>query len=182
MNLIRELRQKKGMSQKELAAACCVHQTAVSQWEKGRTMPDINSLKMLSSVLGVSVEELIGGEKIKDENKIQGFDKINAEGAAQMLGKSEYFALKIADDKMSPVMQIGDTVIISRSKPYINGDIVAVAVGNEDITVKRIIKKDTSILLVSENSLYEPMVFSYAEFYNLPVTVLGRVVELRRKF
>lgn len=182
MNLIRELRRQKGMSQKELAEACCVHQTAVSQWEKGRTMPDISSLKMLSSVLGVSVEELIGTEKPKDENRIQGFERINAEGASQKLGKSEYFALTVTDDSMSPVMQVGDTVIISRSKPYVSGDIVAVAVGAGDVTLKRIIKKDTSILLVPENSLYEPTVFSYGEFYNLPVSVLGRVIELRRKF
>lgn len=182
MNLIRELRRQKGMSQKELAEACCVHQTAVSQWEKGRTMPDISSLKMLSNVLGVSVEELIGTEKPKDENRIQGFGRIDAESASQKLGKSEYFALTVTDDSMSPVMQIGDTVIISRSKPYASGDIVAAAVGTNDIILKRIIKKDTSILLVSENSLYEPMVFGYAEFYNLPVTVFGRVIELRRKF
>lgn len=182
MNLIRELRKQKGLSQKALAEACCVHQTAVSQWEKGRTMPDINSLKMLSTVLDVSVEELIGNEKPKDENRIQGFDRINAEAATTKLGKSEYFALNVVDDSMSPVMQIGDTVIISRSKPYVSGDIVAVAVGSDDVTIKRIIKKDTSILLVSENSVYEPMVFGYGEFYNLPVTVLGRVIELRRKF
>ncbi len=182
MNLIRELRRQKGMSQKELAEACCVHQTAVSQWEKGRTMPDVSSLKMLSTVLGVSVEELIGNDKPKDENRIQGFERINAEGASQKLGKSEYFALTVTDDSMSPVMLVGDTVIISRSKPHVSGDIVAVAVGDSDVTLKRIIKKDTSILLVPENSLYEPMVFGYGEFYNLPVTVLGRVIELRRKF
>jgi SOS-response transcriptional repressor LexA len=80
------------------------------------------------------------------------------------------------------VPQQGDTVIVNRSKPYDSGDIVAVAIGSGNVTLKRIIKKDTSILLVSENSLYEPMVFGYGEFYNLPVTVLGRAVELRRRF
>ncbi|MBQ2902876.1 MAG: helix-turn-helix domain-containing protein [Clostridia bacterium] len=182
MNLIRELRRQKGLSQSELAQACCVHQTAVSQWEKGRTTPDVNSLKLLSSVLGVSVEELIGTEKPKDENRIQGFGKIDAESASQKLGKSEYFALTVSDDSMSPVIQPGDTVIVSRNKPYDSGDIVAVAIGSGDITLKRIIKKDTSILLVPENSVYEPMIFGYGEFYNLPVTVFGRVVELRRRF
>ena len=76
----------------------------------------------------------------------------------------------------------GDTVIISRNKPYDNGDIVAVAVGANDVTLKRIIKKDTSILLVSENSAYEPMMFTKSEIESLPVTIIGKVVELRRKF
>ncbi|MBQ2846838.1 MAG: helix-turn-helix domain-containing protein [Clostridia bacterium] len=182
MNIIRELRKQKGLSQKELADACCVHQTAVSQWEKGRTAPDINSLKMLSAILGVSVETLIGCEKPKDENKIQGFDRINAEDASQKLGRSEYFALIVTDDSMSPTMQIGDTVIISRSKEIINGDIAAVAIGDSDVTMKRIIKKDTSMMLVPENPAYEPSVFTYSEIATLPVTILGRIIELRRKF
>lgn len=182
MSSIRELRRKKGMSQKELADACCVHQTAVSQWEKGRTTPDINSLKMLSKVLGVSVEELIGNENSGNENKIQGFEKINAESATQRLGRSEHFALIITDDTMSPTLKPGDTVIINRSIPAVNGDIVAVTVADGDAIIKRIIKKDTSILLVSENSAYEPLVFSYGEFYNLPVTILGKVIEMRRRF
>lgn len=182
MSIIRDLRKKKGMSQKELADACCVHQTAVSQWEKGRTMPDLNSLKMLSEVLGASVETLIGTEKSNDKNLIQGFEQINAESISQRLGRSEHFALVITDDSMTPTLKPGDTVIINRNMPAANGDIVAVAVGNGNALIKRIIKKDTSILLVSENSTYEPMVFSYGEFYNLPVSVLGRVVEMRRRF
>lgn len=182
MSIIREIRKSKGMSQKELADACCVHQTAVSQWEKGRTTPDINSLKMLSEVLGVSVETLIGGEKKTDENKIRGFEKINAESIIHHLGKSEHFALAVTDDSMIPTLLPGDMVIINRNIPSENGDLVAVTIGNGDAMIKRIIKKDTSILLVSDNSGYEPMVFSYGEFYNLPVSVLGRVTELRRKF
>lgn len=182
MSIIRDLRKKKGMSQKELADACCVHQTAVSQWEKGRTMPDLNSLKMLSEVLGVSVETLIGTEKNSDENRIRGFEQINAESISQRVGRSEHFALVITDDSMTPTLKHGDTVIINRNMPASNGDIVAVAVGNGNAIIKRIIKKDTSILLVSDNSEYEPMVFSYGEFYNLPVSVLGRVIEMRRRF
>lgn len=182
MSIIRELRKQKGMSQKELADACCVHQTAVSQWEKGRTAPDVNSLKMLSEILGVSVETLIGSEKPKDENRIQGFERINAESASQKLGRSEYFALAVTDDSMTPTLKPGDTVIINRSIPAVNGDIVAVTVGDGNAIIRRIIKKDTSILLVSENSAYEPLVFNYGEFYNIPVSILGRVVEMRRKF
>ena len=182
MNVIRELRKKKGMSQKELADVCCVHQTAVSQWENGRTLPDINSLKMLANVLEVSVEVLIGNEDAENKNRIQGFDRITAESAPQKLGKSEYFALSVTDESMAPTIQPGDTVIISRSRIPINGDIAAVAIGKSDVMLKRIIKKDTSILLVSENPVFEPLVFTYTQADELPVTVLGRVIEMRRRF
>ncbi len=181
MNIIRELRKKKGLSQKELADACCVHQTAVSQWENGRTLPDVNSLKMLADFFDVSVETLLGTDN-KNNNRIQGFDRINAESATQKLGRSEYFALSVTDDSMSPTLQFGDTVIISRNKIPANGDIVAAAIGNSDVIIKRIIKKDTSILLVPENPNFEPMVFSYTEAAELPVAILGKVIEMRRKF
>ena len=51
MAVIKDLRRKKGITQSELAALCGVHQTAVSQWENGRTLPDKNSLVKLSDFI-----------------------------------------------------------------------------------------------------------------------------------
>ena len=76
----------------------------------------------------------------------------------------------------------GDTVVVCRSGEVENGGTGIFAIGNGIAIIRKIIKKDTSILLVPENSVYEPMIFGYGEFYNLPVTVFGRVVELRRRF
>ena len=182
MSIIRDLRRKSGLSQAELAELCCVHQTAVSQWENGRTVPDRNSLQLLASVFGVSVETLLGLEKPQDKNRIMGFERANAETIEQRLGKLDLFALAVTDSSMSPVLQEGDTVVISRSKEIENGDIAAVTIGKSDIVIKRIIKKGTSLLLVPENSVFEPIVFSNEEIEALPVTILGRVMEMRRKF
>jgi transcriptional regulator with XRE-family HTH domain len=55
MNIIMKLRTEKNISQQKLAELCCVHQTAVSQWENGRTEPDRNSLTLLAKAFGVSV-------------------------------------------------------------------------------------------------------------------------------
>jgi len=181
MNIIKKLRTEKGISQQKLAELCCVHQTAVSQWENGRTVPDRNSLTLLAQVFGVSVEVLLGLEKPKDENLIPGFERMNAE-AAEKLGRVEFFALTVNDGSMYPTLQLDDTVIISRRAEVNSGDIAAVAIGPSDVSVKRIIKKGTSLLLVPENPAFEPMLFSYKEIDELPVTILGKAVELRRKF
>lgn len=196
MNIIRELRKQKGLSQSELAAICCVHQTAVSQWEKGRTSPDNESLKLLASALGVSVGTLIGGEDIGGTVLVPVLGFVRAgipmeavedildyeEISADMAARGEYFGLKIKGDSMFPMFQAGDTVIVRRQPDAESGEIAVVLVNGNDATVKKLIKKDTSILLVSENSAYEPMIFSKEEIENLPVTVIGKVVELRRKF
>jgi repressor LexA len=173
-----------------------VHQTAVSQWEKGRTSPDSESLRILSSVLGVSVGQPIGGEDIAGNVLIPVLGYVRAgipmeavedildyeEISADMASRGEYFGLKIKGDSMYPLFQAGDTVIIRRQPDAENGEIAVVLVNGNDATVKKLIKKDTSIVLVSENSAYEPMIFSKEEIETLPVTIVGKVVELRRKF
>ena len=56
---IRELREKRGMSQKELADALGLDQSAVAQWETGRTEPTIFNLRRLADLLGISPGDLL---------------------------------------------------------------------------------------------------------------------------
>ena len=65
---ISDLRKSLGLSQKELAAKLNVTDKAVSKWETGRCLPDVSILIPLSEILGVSVTEIIKGEKICQED------------------------------------------------------------------------------------------------------------------
>ncbi len=66
--LIRELRKEKNMTQKDIADLLHITDKAVSKWERGLCAPDIALLEPLSKALGVSIIELIEGERItKDE-------------------------------------------------------------------------------------------------------------------
>ena len=60
---IAALRKAKDMTQMELADLMLVSYQAVSNWERGNTMPDISKLLELSQVLDISIEELLGSEK-----------------------------------------------------------------------------------------------------------------------
>lgn len=196
MNIIKELRRDKGYSQRRLAQLCSVHQTAVSQWETGRTVPERETLITLSQVLGVSVDTILGNGELEDKALIPVLGYVRAGVPAQavenvleyeemstsLAGRGEYFGLKIRGDSMFPMFHPDDTVIVRRQPDTESGDIAVVHIGNEDAVVKKLIKKDTSIALVSENSFYEPMLFTKEEVASLPVTVIGKVVELRRKF
>ena len=88
MSIIRELRKENGLSQQELAKLCGVHQTAVSQWEKGRTLPDRSSLQLLAKTFGVSVDTLLSEEAPTDENKIPVFSHITAAGITDSFMRS----------------------------------------------------------------------------------------------
>lgn len=59
-NIIFELRAKKGLSQEELAEKVHVTRQAVSRWENGETVPNTETLKLLSKFFDVSINTLLG--------------------------------------------------------------------------------------------------------------------------
>jgi len=66
---ISTLRKQNDMTQKELAEKIGVTDKAVSRWETGKGFPDVSLLVSLASTLGVSVSEIVMGEKIEVEEK-----------------------------------------------------------------------------------------------------------------
>ena len=66
---IKQKRKEKKLTQKELAEKLSITDRAISKWERGICCPDISLLKELSSILGVSVNELLSGEDIEKLEK-----------------------------------------------------------------------------------------------------------------
>ena len=62
-DIIYELRTKKGLSQEELAEKIFVTRQAVSRWENGETIPNIDTLKLLSKLFDVSINTLLGSPR-----------------------------------------------------------------------------------------------------------------------
>ena len=60
---IKELRKERDMTQKQLADLLHITDRAVSKWERGVCAPDISLLEPLAEILGVSIVELIQGER-----------------------------------------------------------------------------------------------------------------------
>lgn len=79
--LIAALRKETGMTQEELGARLGVSQRSVSRWETGRNMPDLSLLEPLADTLGVSMTELLRGERIEGE----AVPKSEASGAMAVL-------------------------------------------------------------------------------------------------
>ncbi len=65
--LISDLRKSKGLTQKELAEKLNVSDKAVSRWETGKGFPDVDSLVALSEFFGITVNELLSGERVEPE-------------------------------------------------------------------------------------------------------------------
>ena len=69
-NQIRAYRSGLGMSQEELAEAVYVTRQTVSNWETGKSYPDIQSLLRLSALFGISLDQLIKGDAEQMKEKI----------------------------------------------------------------------------------------------------------------
>ena len=67
---VAELRKKKNLTQKELAEKLYVSDKTVSKWERGLSMPNVVLLIPIADVLGVTVTELLRGEKIDTQKNI----------------------------------------------------------------------------------------------------------------
>lgn len=63
--LIKELRQKKHYTQSDLGNIVHVSDRAVSKWENGKSLPDVEVLQLLSQEFGIPVDNLLRGEKPK---------------------------------------------------------------------------------------------------------------------
>ena len=68
---IKQKRKDKKLTQKELAEKLSITDRAISKWERGICCPDISILKELSSILDISINELLSGEEIKKIEKEQ---------------------------------------------------------------------------------------------------------------
>ena len=66
--VIRELREKKNLTQAELAEKLNVSDKTVSKWETAKGCPDISLLEPIAQVFGVSITELISGNAVYNEN------------------------------------------------------------------------------------------------------------------
>ena len=96
-------------------------------------------------------------------------------------GDKQYFGLKVNGNSMMPKYQNNDTIICLRCEDCESGDDCVVAVNGNDATFKKVIKNENGIILQPLNPEFAPLVYTNEDIKKLPVRILGKVVELRRK-
>ncbi len=108
---------------------------------------------------------------------------IDYEEISESLAKSgEFFALQIKGDSMEPEMREGDIAIVRKQETAETGDIAIVLVNGDDATVKKVRMLDEGIMLIPFNAKYTPWAYTAEECESLPVRIIGKVIECRRKY
>ena len=102
--------------------------------------------------------------------------------ASMCSGDREYFALQVQGDSMWPDYLTGDVVIIRKTPCCESGDDCVVYINGYDATLKQVkLGEDGSLSIIPRNPNYPPKTYTAKEVQNLPVSIAGVVVELRRK-
>lgn len=91
---LQKLRKGRGLTQEELAEALHISRTAVSKWESGRGYPNIDSLKEVARYFGVTVDDLLSGEKLLSLAETE--NRANIRNVCDLLtGMTDLFSLTL---------------------------------------------------------------------------------------
>lgn len=204
---IKKLRIEKKLSQSKLAELTgYTDRSSIAKIEKGLVDLSQSKIKAFADVFDISPSELMGFKStklntdIESHSKDKGWIPVLGYVAAgipieaiedvldweqidpHLLDSAEYFALEIKGDSMSPRIQEGDIIIVRAQPDIESGEIGVIQVNGDEATCKRICKYKDEIVLRSINPQYPPMAYKISEMSDIPINILGKVVELRRKF
>jgi repressor LexA len=191
-----------GIDRKEFCNRLGFKYSTVTDWINGEKYPRIDKIEMMANFFGISKADLVepyappahsihAGYKIPVLGNVAAGTPINA--MEEVLGYEylddkykgdgcEYFALRIEGRSMEPTIMDGDTVIVRQQPNVENGDIAIVLVDGEDATAKEVKENADGITLIGHNaSVYTPHHYSPQEVADLPIQIIGRVMEVRRK-
>lgn len=205
--MLKNLREQKSMTQDELGKATGFSKSAISMYENGKREPKFEVLEAFADFFNVDMNTLLDSQSSATPAPIaptrrQGVripvlgkvvagipieaitDILDYEEIDPDLAKTgEFFALQVQGESMEPTLREGDTVIVRRQPCVESGETAIVLVNGNDATVKQVKEMPAGIMLIGHNTaVYEPHFYSQQEISDLPVQILGKVVELRRKF
>jgi transcriptional regulator with XRE-family HTH domain len=102
---IAQLRRRDGLTQEKLGEKIGVTNKTVSRWENGNYMPDIEMLQLLGKVFSVSINELLAGQFLTDEEFRRAADEnvvaVSKESAFSFKEKKAYFIKKWRRDHIA---------------------------------------------------------------------------------
>lgn len=133
---------------------------------------DISNIYPLGEMVSIPIiGEIACGDPIIADENIIGYRLRSKEG----LISGNTFYLKANGDSMEPKIPNGADVLIREQASVEDGEIAAVLVnGDTEATLKRVHYQNDSILLIAENSLYQPYIVNKDN----PARILGKAIEV----
>lgn len=201
LNRYIELSQK---TQREIADAIGVSPQTFNTWCQGIAIPRMGKIQALADYFNINKSNLIEEHSVnidKSEvadhrpNRIMVYGSVPAgipiEAVEDIVdwedipmewlnGGQKYIGLRVKGDSMYPKYIEGDTIIVRLQSDCESGQDAVVYVNGYDATLKKVVKNDDGIMLQPLNPEYVPKQYDYND-ERYPISILGVVVEIRRK-
>ncbi len=195
---LRKLLDSRSLRPINLAERTGLNKGTISGYLSGKYAPKGKNASLIAKALNVDVNYLLTGETEQEKPKavkIPVLDKVVAgvpvyaeeniidweEISEDLSRRGDYFCLDVKGESMIPVMFPTDRLLVRKQNTIDSGQIAIVMVGMEEATCKKVMISDKGIQLYGFNTaVYEPHFYTNKEIRELPIRIIGRVVEVRR--
>lgn len=201
-NRLAKAMQIRNMKASELSEKAHIPKSAISQYLSGLYEAKQKSIFKLANVLNVSEAWLMGLDVPMESIPIKKIDKIKIpvlgkvkaghdylaqeniigyESIDNVSDPENYYALQVTGDSMEPLFSDGDIAIVHKQDDFDSGNTCIILVNGDEATVKKVVKMDDGIDLIAMNPYYPVRHFTKNEMNEIPVKVIGKVVEARKR-
>ena len=186
----------------ELSEKTGINKSKISSYMSGRYKAKQDGVYLLAQALNVSEVWLMGYDvpmesiPIKNIEKIKipvlgtvkaGYDYlaqeniIGYESIDNVSDPENYYALQVTGNSMEPLFSDGDIAIVHKQDNFDSGNTCIILVNGDEATVKKVVRMDDGIDLIAMNPYYPVRHFSKNEMNEIPVKIIGKVVEARKR-
>lgn len=186
----------------ELSEKTGIDKSKISSYMSGRYKAKQDGVYLLAQALNVSEVWLMGYDvpmestPIKKISKIRipvlgkvkaGYDYlaqeniIGYESIDNVSDPENYYALQISGDSMEPLFSDGDIAIVHKQDDFESGNTCIILINGDEATVKKVVRMDDGIDLIAMNPYYPVRHFTKNEMNEIPVKIIGKVVEARKR-
>lgn len=186
----------------ELSEKTGIDKSKISSYMSGRYKAKQDGVYLLAQALNVSEVWLMGYDVPMESIPIKKIDKIKIpvlgkvkagydylaqeniigyESIDNVSDPENYYALQVTGDSMEPLFSDGDIAIVHKQDDFDSGNTCIILVNGDEATVKKVVKMNDGIDLIAMNPYYPVRHFTKNEMNEIPVKVIGKVVEARKR-
>lgn len=167
--------------------------TTIQKWEDGTSIPPMPIIQKLADYFKLPIEDFINKNLSNDIVELQEIPVLGTvQSSSEVFAKENfasykyvacndelnvYFYYNVVGDSMKNVRILdGDCVYVRRQNSVENGEIAVVYLGNNEISLKRVIFENDKMILQPENERYEVMIYTNKEIEENGIKILGKLI------
>lgn len=188
-DIMQYYRKKNGWSLETIGDYVGVSKSTIKRWEDGESkhIPE-TKLAKLSELFGINVSAYMNGcikpilgyvkagYDLYAEENLLGYEEVSKADA----NLGDYY-LKVQGDSMNgSKINDGDLVYVKSCQDVNSGEIAVVLIDGQEVTIKKVVKKKDTVILMASNPDYEPRIFIKDEIKRL--TIIGKILHVKVYF